>query len=160
MLQRRHPLIYVGCPLDACIGHSRRRRRFVHPTSRTAPRCSSQADAAALAECPNYWVPRDVVEGREPAITAAEQIVQQLYQRLVAPRLAPHTDAFLGAEYWCQVYERGRGLGFHYDKVGSGAQHRRCFEAAACRPVARWQVWLGSQCTTAAASCCCVPGAG
>ncbi|PRW61039.1 hypothetical protein C2E21_0196 [Chlorella sorokiniana] len=75
-----------------------------------------QADAAALAECPNYWVPRDVVEGREPAITAAEQIVQQLYRRLVAARLAPHADAFLGAEYWCQIYERGRGLGFHYDK--------------------------------------------
>ena len=97
------------------------------PTARPPPRpCSPQADAAALAECPNSWVPRDVVEGREPAITAAEQVVQQLYRRLVAPRLAPHADAFLGAEYWCQIYERGRGLGFHYDKVWGRCGYITC----------------------------------
>lgn len=71
-------------------------------------------------------MPRDVVKGREPAITAAEQIVQQLYRRLVAPRLAPHADTFLGAEYWCQIYERGRGLGFHYDKVRQQSRAGQC----------------------------------
>lgn len=99
----------------------------------------SQADAAALAECPNYWVPRDVVEGREPAITAAEQIVQQLYRRLVAPQLAPHADAFLGAEYWCQIYERGRGLGFHYDKARAVlSEDERCNTKWQLRCCHRW----------------------
>lgn len=90
------------------VGSTARRRR-----SPTPP----QADAAALAECPNFWVPRDVLEGRAPALAATEQVVQALYARLVAARLAPLDDAFVGAEYWCQVYEGGRGLGFHFDKV-------------------------------------------
>ena len=62
-----------------------------------------QADADALAECPNYWVPRDVVEGRAPVVAAAEQAVQQLYRRLVKARLAPHDGCWEGAEFWCQV---------------------------------------------------------
>lgn len=99
---------------------------LLNATPFVLPECIPQADAAALAECPNYWVPRDVVEGREPAITAAEQIVQQLYRRLVAPQLAPHADTFLGAEYWCQIYERGRGLGFHYDKVRQRSRVGQC----------------------------------
>lgn len=66
-----------------------------------------QADADALAECPNYWVPRDVVEGRAPALAAAEQVVQQLYRRLVKARLAPHDAHWAGAEFWCQVGAAG-----------------------------------------------------
>ncbi|KAL4441856.1 hypothetical protein ABPG77_003772 [Micractinium sp. CCAP 211/92] len=75
-----------------------------------------QADADALAECPNYWVPMDVVEGRAPALAAAEQVVQHLYRRLVKARLDPHDVRSGGAEFWCQIYEGGRGLGFHFDK--------------------------------------------
>ena len=72
-----------------------------------------------------------MVEGHEPALTAAEQVVQLLYARLVAPRLAPYSDAFVGAEYWVQIYEGGRGLGVHYDKVRAGAEG--ALHACACR---------------------------
>lgn len=88
---------------------------------------------------PNFWVPRDVVEGREPAIAVAEQIVQQLYRRLVAAKLAPHDDAFIGAEYWCQIYEKGRGLGFHFDKASMPG----------ATAADRWGQLFGCACTTA-----------
>jgi hypothetical protein len=75
-----------------------------------------QVDADALAACPNYWVPREVVEGAGPALTAAEQAVAALWRAAAAPPLAELGEAWQGAEYWCQVYEGGRGLGFHFDK--------------------------------------------
>lgn len=75
-----------------------------------------QADADALADLPNLWVQRKVVEGAEPALTVAEQAVQQLYRSLVGLQLAPPPGSWQGVEYWCQVYEGGRGLGFHFDK--------------------------------------------
>lgn len=144
------------------------------PASRL--RLRRQADAPALAECPNYWVPRAVVEGQEPAATAAEQVVQHLYRRLAAEQLGPHGADFVGAEYWCQVgacggggrqpaavpacmpallgaatspllplhslqiYEKGRGLGWHVDKVG-GTPPAAC---AAC--TGRFLLALSSKC--------------
>lgn len=113
-----------------------------------------QADAAALADCPNFWVPREVVEGRAPALAAAEQVVQALFTRLVASRLAPHSDSFVGAEYWCQVYEGGRGLGFHFDKVrrlffGWGGVWVGMCDGTACR------ICLLARSDSTATHCCC-----
>ena len=107
-----------------------------------------QVDALALSRCPNYWVPRAVVEGLQPAVTAAEQVVRQLWSRMACDALRePDATGWTGAEYWCQasprqhrrlatstcaaarplrapppplpslqIYERGRGLTFHFDK--------------------------------------------
>ncbi len=82
---------------QGCLLTRRRNRRAPLPLA------SLQADADALAECPNYWVPREVVEGSAPAVSVAEQAVQQLYRRLVQAQLAPHEGTWQGAEYWCQV---------------------------------------------------------
>ena len=76
------------------------------PLSRKPPSnlmAALQADAQALSECPNYWVPRDVVEGRQPALTAAEQVVQHLFRQMAKGQLAAHDASWTGAEYWCQV---------------------------------------------------------
>ena len=74
--------------------------RSMHPTH-------TQADADALADCPNFWVPRKMVEGAAPALTAAEQVVQALYARLVGRQLQPWgAGGWRGAEYWCQVRAR------------------------------------------------------
>ena len=45
------------------------------------------------------------MESAAPALAAAEQVVQQLYRRLVKAQLAVHglEAAWHGAEYWCQV---------------------------------------------------------
>ena len=68
--------------------------------------------ATDLSHCPNYWVPRDVIESGSGA-TTAEAAVCSLHDHIVGPTL-PHDWA--GAEYWVQVYEGGRGLAFHFDK--------------------------------------------
>lgn len=52
-----------------------------------------------------------MVEGSAPALTAAEQAVQQLYRRLVGAQLLPPGDSWRGAEYWCQVRPSGWGGG-------------------------------------------------
>jgi hypothetical protein len=105
-----------------------------------------QESADALAECPNYWIPRDVVEaGAAAARSPAERAVARLHE------LVQHSlpDAWSGAEYWVQasdtcrhtaarpdalrtrtcaapsdapprrrpqVYQNGSGLAWHFDK--------------------------------------------
>ena len=81
-----------------------------------------QAEAQALSEQPNYWLPLEALarqEGGQPRPTAAERAVRHLYRALVAERLAGDPrwrPGAAGAEYWVQVYRGGRGLGFHFDK--------------------------------------------
>ena len=65
-------------------------------------------DASALAECPNYWLPRADIEARRCA-TAAEQAIVHLY-RACLRQLLP--ERWGGAEFWVQRYDAGRGLGF------------------------------------------------
>jgi len=73
----------------------------------------SQDEADALSECPNFWVPRDVIDGAIfLTATPAEAAVAHLHE-LVHDSL-PHD--WSGAEYWVQVYHGGRGLAFHMDK--------------------------------------------
>lgn len=93
-------------------------------------------------------MPRPVAEGADPPAAAFEQAVAQLYARVVRPHLLagranPRAGAgggpalppaWTGAEVWCQTYEAGRGLDFHYDKdeaamAGSGAMRN---PAVAC----------------------------
>ncbi len=64
------------------------------------PRIPLQESADALAECPNYWIPRDIVEaGAAAARSPAEAAVAHLHG-LIKHRLP---DAWSGAEYWVQA---------------------------------------------------------
>lgn len=76
-----------------------------------------QSSAQAISECPNFWVPREAIEEGQ-CLTAAEEVAVQLHRRLLKSRLPP--EGWAGAEYWVQVYEGGRGLAFHFDKVSAG----------------------------------------
>ncbi|KAI3427206.1 hypothetical protein D9Q98_007142 [Chlorella vulgaris] len=96
--------------------HATREALMIQKTLPEPILAALEADADALADLPNLWVQRKVVEGAEPALTVAEQAVQQLYRSLVGLQLAPPPGSWQGVEYWCQVYEGGRGLGFHFDK--------------------------------------------
>ena len=125
-----------------------------------------RADAEGLACCSNFWIPRAVLSGEEPALAAFEQAAAELAQRCLSrrsrrrsrgrrwrekeeephtpelsppPRLHPLISVYKesgsegeekeeveeqqeqelvvsGAECWCQLYEKGRGLDPHYDK--------------------------------------------
>lgn len=58
-----------------------------------------QGDADRLAECPNFWIPREAVEGGDgTATSAAEAAVGRLHE-LIKDRLP---QAWSGAEYWVQ----------------------------------------------------------
>ena len=67
-----------------------------------------EVDGPVLSDCPNYWVPKDYLFAPR---TCFEQVVAAL-----SPVVAPASGDWQGAEVWCQVYEHGRGLGFHFDK--------------------------------------------
>ncbi|KAL6778568.1 hypothetical protein ACKKBF_B15310 [Auxenochlorella protothecoides x Auxenochlorella symbiontica] len=69
-----------------------------------------QSDAKALAASPNYWFPLECLDS--PA-TAAEEAAAHLYHTYIA---AKDVEGVVGAEYWVQIFEKGRGLGFHMDK--------------------------------------------
>ena len=81
------------------------------------------AQLGSLESCPNYWVPIDAIRSNDVR-TPAERIVSELYHRCVLPHLvssaspeqAVTEDVIVGAEYWTQVYTKGRGLAFHVDK--------------------------------------------
>ena len=77
-----------------------------------------QSSAHAISECPNFWVPREAIEEGQ-CLIAAEEVVVQLHRRLLKGRLPPE---WAGAEFWVQVYEGGRGLAFHFDKVRARRQ--------------------------------------
>lgn len=66
-----------------------------------------QFNATAIAECPNYWLPREDIEAGR-CRTAAEQAVAHLHTCLRG-RLP---ERWMGAEFWVQRYDGGRGLGF------------------------------------------------
>lgn len=86
-------------------------------------------DAEGLACCSNFWIPRAVLEGKEPPLAAFEQAAAELAKRCLRRRRKEKKNAALhpilsifndddeselvveGAEAWCQVYEGGRGLG-------------------------------------------------
>ncbi|EIE26255.1 hypothetical protein COCSUDRAFT_64407 [Coccomyxa subellipsoidea C-169] len=70
-------------------------------------------DAPAVANCPNFWTPKANVEAAGQACTACEAAISILYEKVMRHWL-PHDWA--GAEWWVQVYERGKGLAFHFDK--------------------------------------------
>ncbi|KAL6777699.1 hypothetical protein ACKKBG_A15310 [Auxenochlorella protothecoides x Auxenochlorella symbiontica] len=70
-----------------------------------------QSDAKALAASPNYWFPLECLDS--PA-TAAEEAAAHLYHTCIA---AKDVKGVVGAEYWVQIFEKGRGLSFHMDKV-------------------------------------------
>lgn len=71
-----------------------------------------------------------MAEGAAPPTTAFEQAVAALFARILRPHvLAGRANlgvgrdggpalppAWTGAEVWCQTYEAGRGLDFHFDK--------------------------------------------
>jgi len=78
--------------------------------------------AGRLAALPNFWAPREALEGEGEGEAAArgagEEACRQLLVRVMAPLLEGH--AWTGAEYWTQVYRTspggGAGLAFHFDK--------------------------------------------
>jgi hypothetical protein len=72
-----------------------------------------QAAADALAEQPNYWVPRAALEAPAPGAPPAEAAAAALLA-LVRAQLPP--GGWAGAEYWVQTYAGGRGLAMHFDK--------------------------------------------
>jgi hypothetical protein len=86
-----------------------------------------QVVARALADKPNYWIPRECI-GNENRTDMnkdgdlrelAEGAVDALFKRCVEPLLlqeGAETGEWAGAEYWAQVYTGGRGLEFHFDK--------------------------------------------
>jgi len=76
---------------------------------------ATAAESDAMACCtPNFWMPREAIEGRE-CRTQAEQAVCSLHERVLSTLLPP---CWTGVEWWCQVYtEPGKGLAFHWDKV-------------------------------------------
>ncbi|KAK9916860.1 hypothetical protein WJX75_008079 [Coccomyxa subellipsoidea] len=71
------------------------------------------ADAPAVASCPNFWTPKDAVEAFEGACTACEMAIKLLCDKVMRHRLP---EDWAGAEWWVQVYEKGKGLAFHFDK--------------------------------------------
>jgi len=81
-------------------------------------------DALALSHCPNYWIPREVLEidDNDPSTTGQTQLLTsfEAVVAAVAPfakrHLSDNTEDWPGAEVWCQIYENGRGLGMHFDK--------------------------------------------
>lgn len=76
-----------------------------------------QADADSLTRCPNYWVPREVVEADVARCrTVAEEAVCHLFRTCLRGRLPK--GGWEGAELWVQSYQAGRGLAFQ--RVGAG----------------------------------------
>lgn len=65
----------------------------------------------SLSSEPNFWIGRDDIASGT-CRNSAEQAVANLYA-LVADTLP---ERWSGAEYWVQIYEKGRGLAFHFDK--------------------------------------------
>jgi hypothetical protein len=84
----------------------------------------AKLDALALSHCPNYWIPREVLEigDNDPSIADQTQLLTsfEAVVAAVAPfakrHLSDNTEDWSGAEVWCQIYENGRGLGMHFDK--------------------------------------------
>lgn len=58
-----------------------------------------QADAGKIAECPNYWFQRELIEAGE-CKTVAEEAIVHLYKSCLQGRLP---DSWAGAEWWVQV---------------------------------------------------------
>lgn len=88
--------------------------------------------AKALESKPNYWLPKDVIVAASRAGRAEEEEEQQGQQQdkatelMLAEGMVCRLYQLLkeeleelewsGAEYWAQVYRKGRGLEFHFDK--------------------------------------------
>lgn len=80
----------------------------------------AKLDALALSHCPNYWIPREVLEiddsnSTDQLLTSFEAIVAAV-SPLAKRHLSDNTEDWSGAEVWCQIYKNGRGLGMHFDK--------------------------------------------
>ena len=79
-------------------------------------------DANGIASCPNYWVPRDVIEKAdasesieevEDIRTLGEEVVVSAFRRVFKDLLP---ENWTGAEWWCQVKDAQTGMAFHMDK--------------------------------------------
>lgn len=92
----------------------------------------AQTEAEKLAECPNYWVPRERVDGKAagtPLVGLGEIASADLYDRVLRGLLEPgFGESWGGCEYWTQVYRGGRGLEFHYDKDESKVKSQGVYE--------------------------------
>ena len=80
----------------------------------------AEADAESLSKAPNYWVPRRALRGEDgdgPLRGCGERASADLLERVAEDLLdGDVAETFEGCEYWCQVYNGGRGLRFHFDK--------------------------------------------
>ncbi len=113
------PCTVAPCPppcWSACRSAAAARRAAAAAPARsplTAAPLPPQAAADALAEQPNYWVPRAALEAPPPSAPPAEAAAAALLA-LVHAQLSP--GSWAGAEYWVQTYAGGRGLAMHFDK--------------------------------------------
>eukprot|EP01023_Acetabularia_acetabulum_P018654 TRINITY_DN19420_c0_g3_i1.p1 TRINITY_DN19420_c0_g3~~TRINITY_DN19420_c0_g3_i1.p1 ORF type:complete len:287 (-),score=41.93 TRINITY_DN19420_c0_g3_i1:298-1158(-) len=71
-------------------------------------------DANKLADLPNYWIPKDKILKKDEMCTSVEAVVCEIYNSVMNNHL--HDKEWSGVEYWVQIYEKGRGLAFHFDK--------------------------------------------
>ncbi|KAK9841824.1 hypothetical protein WJX81_005480 [Elliptochloris bilobata] len=67
--------------------------------------------AEVLAVCPNFWIPRDLLEAGDVHTEVEREVCRLLpvLQGILPP-------SWTGAEFWVQVYDAGKGLAFHFDK--------------------------------------------
>ncbi|KAK9806368.1 hypothetical protein WJX72_011734 [[Myrmecia] bisecta] len=76
--------------------------------------CQIAADADAIAEAPNFWMPKAaILPGSRTVRTIGEQVIAQVYDHVLRSHLPCDWE---GAEWWVQVYQPGKGLAFHFDK--------------------------------------------